>query len=519
MSDETEPGELGPASTSRISSYGADPGDLAKDTIAGLGWSGLTSVARQVLQLVFQLVLARILVPWDFGLIGMVLVFGNLATVLVDNGFGSALIQRPSIEERHLRSVFGLTLGSGAAIALGLVAAAPALADFYGEPRVRGLIVIIAASYLTTSAGIVWDALAYRQLRFRVLALVDICATLGGGAVGVTCALAGMGARSLATQLFAYSFIRLMLLAATAQWRPRLQVDFTSVRELARFSLGLLGFNVLNFGARNADNLLVGRFLGSSPLGFYSRAYSLMLLPLSTITGVLSRVMFPSFSRIDDAARVKRVYLQSLSVVALFAAPLTLGLLASAAEFVPAVMGQRWLPMVPLLQILSVVGLVQTFQTTVGWIYNSRGRTDLQLRWGLAACPLIVLGFGVGIHFGTARAVAISYLVTTVVILGYPSFAIPGRLIDLKVVDVVRSVSPPIVCAVVMAAFVGLSRMIVLLRFGVTAAFAVEVLVGVVVYGACVIAFRLTAVKVLLERLPSKLGGTGTLLSRLLRTN
>jgi O-antigen/teichoic acid export membrane protein len=495
---------------------GSGDGGLAAGTIRGVGWSAVTTTVRQVVLFASQIVLARILIPRDFGVMGMVLVFGNLAAVLVDSGYGAALVQRQRVEDRHLRTVFSVSTLSGVVIAASLAVLSGWLAGFFNEPRVQRVALIISLSFVLTSVAVVWDALAYRMMRFRLLAVVDISATVVGAAVAIGCALAGLGATSLAIQVVTYSAVRLVLLGATATWAPSFGGDFVTLRELSRFSLSLLGFNVLNFAARSADNLLIGRELGSESLGYYSRAYNLMLLPAMTVVSVVSRVMFPSLSRMDAAERVRRVYLESLGAIALVAAPLSIGLFVSARELVETIFGPRWSPAVPVVRVLALVSLVQTFQTTTGWIFASRGRTDLQLRWGLCAIPIILAGFVVGVMAGSPLAVAESYFITTVIILGYPSFAVPGRLIGMKVSDVVRATGGPIGSSLCMGASVLAIRQLAVGRISVSAAFFLELFVGALVYCALVRSLRLQSLQALASRIPPSVAVHGIELRRVL---
>jgi PST family polysaccharide transporter len=176
-----------------------------------------------------------------------------------------------------------------------------------------------------------------------------------------------------------------ILLFFFARWRPRLQWSWKAFRELSRYGAGLTGFNIINYWGRSIDKLLVGNSLGASPLGLYSRAYALMLLPLSQAANILIPVMFPAMTAFqNDKARVRRVFLQVISVLTFIAFPLMLGLIAVAEPFVVAFFGLQWAPAVPLIQILAVVGMTQTLCNPVGLIYTSQGRTDWMFWWGSA---------------------------------------------------------------------------------------------------------------------------------------
>ena len=238
-------------------------------------------------------------------------------------------------------------------------------------------------------------------------------ATVISGVVAITAALMGLGVWSLVVQALTLSSTRAVLLWIASDWRPRWILDRRAIRDLWGFSSNLAGFNALNYWVRNADNFLVGKFVGPAGLGIYGRAYNLMLMPLAQISWVLSRVMFPVLSRMQsDTARVKQGYLRAIGVIGLVTFPIVTGLFAVAEPFVLTVFGPRWESMVPIVQILCLAGLSQSVGTTTGWIYQSQGRTDWMFRWGLASSAVTLVAFGIGILWGVT-GVATAYAVRT----------------------------------------------------------------------------------------------------------
>jgi O-antigen/teichoic acid export membrane protein len=237
-------------------------------------------------------------------------------------------------------------------------------------------------------------------------------------------------------------------------WVPRLAYSTSAVRELLGFSANLFGFNFINYWSRNVDNLLIGKLMGSGSLGVYSRAYSLMLMPITQVIRIVSRVMFPALASIQgDIVRVRRIYLRAVRMVAFVTFPMMAGLLAAADSFVVTVLGAHWQDVVPVLQILCGVGLIQTLCNPVGWIYQSQGRTDWLLRWGIAACGAIIVAIGIGASFGTVEAVALAYLLVNVLLL-YPCLAIPGTLVGMRVRDVFGAISGVAISSLMMVVLV-----------------------------------------------------------------
>jgi PST family polysaccharide transporter len=191
--------------------------------------------------------------------------------------------------------------------------------------------------------------------------------------------------------------------------------------------------------------------MGPAQLGIYGRAYATMMLPIREISSVLGKVLFPALSRISaDKPQVKQLYLRWLAIISFLAFPMMAFFFAAADTLILTLYGPAWAGVVPVLRIFCVVGAFQSLGTTVGWIYQSQGRTDLMFRWGLGAGGLMIASIVVGVWLGSIEAVALCYAVMTVGILSYPQFAIPGRLIGLRALEVGRAVARVAACAAIM---------------------------------------------------------------------
>jgi O-antigen/teichoic acid export membrane protein len=435
--------------------------NLRQSTLAGVGWASLAQVGKQGVQFIVAVILARILTPEDFGLVGMILVFTGFVILMGELGFGAAIIQRQTLEERHYSSIFWLNVLTGFALTGLVMIAAPLIARFYREPQLVALTRVLALSFAVNSFGVVQSAILNRAMKFRWLALLELAAVMVAGTIAIIVAVLDYGVWSLVWQVLLTSVLTTIGLWLVTGWRPQLLFEWAAVRDLVTFSGNLFGFNAFNYWARNADNLLIGRFMGTVELGIYTRAYSTMLLPLSQVTSVLGRVMFPALSRIQhDKVLVKQIYLRALALIALVTFPMMLGLFVTAESFVLTLFGPKWEGVVTLLQILSLVGLVQSLVATVGWLYQSQGRTDWMFRWGLFVGIVGIISFLIGLSLGTVESVAICYAIANVLLL-YWNFTIPGRLIDLTFLEVVQRVSGMLGCALVMALLVwGFGRLL-----------------------------------------------------------
>jgi len=223
------------------------------------------------------------------------------------------------------------------------------------------------------------------------------------------------------------------------------------LRPLLGISLNLLGFNFVNYWARNADNLIIGKMLGERELGIYARAYSLMMLAIAQITATVSSAMIPALAAVQtDKKRSQRLYLRAVAMTAFFAFPLMVGMSASANTFMRVVYGSKWEEAIPIVRIFGFIGALQAILSPVGWIFVSQGRTDRMFRLGAATASVIVVGFAVGAMFHSAQAVAVSYLVTNILIC-LPEMKVAGDCIDLALGDMLKSLEKSAFSAAVMA--------------------------------------------------------------------
>ncbi len=367
----------------------------ASSTVAAQAW-------RFVLQLTSTVALARLLGPESFGLVGMVLAVTALADQLKDLGLGSAVVQRPVLTQAHVSALFWINVGLGAGLAAVVVALAPALAAFYGEPSLTGLTVAVSVTYVLGGLGTQHSALLLRQLRFRAVATRDAVAQTVAVAAALAAAAAGAGTWSLVLLPVVAALLRTCSVWVACDWRPsapRLRVEGLS--DYLVFGGRLSAFSLLNHLSRNADNLLVGRFSGAAALGAYGRAYALVLAPVQAVTQPLTQVLVPTLSRlVDQPDRFRRAYLDALSVVAVVSLPGFVVLAVVGDQLVSLLLGPGWERSGEIFALLVPTGIAHAVTSTCGWLYLSTGATRRLLRWALWTRPLTVAAFVVGIPWG-----------------------------------------------------------------------------------------------------------------------
>lgn len=455
-------------------------GSIKNDVISGAKWASVSKLTTQGMQFLVGLVLARLLAPEDFGLLASIYVITAFAQLFFEMGLGAALVQRTAPSERDKATVFWINALSGLIYAGIMWAIAPLVAEFFDAPRLVALMPVVALTF-TLSLGVVHGSLLQRQLRFRTLAVVELSSAAAGHLTTLIAALLGVGALALALGPLVTAGLMSILLFCIVKWRPRHFVNRASFRELWRFSGGLLGFNVVNYWGRNADNLLIGRFLGAAPLGFYNRAYNLMLLPVTQITGALGRVMFPALAAIKhDHARVRSAYLRTLGMINFLTIPALVGLAAVSDGLVPLLWGEQWVDVVPVLQVLCIAGVPQCVVTTVGWLYQSQGRTSLMFLMGVIGSVAGVIAMAVGLQWGV-EGVAWAVLLKSWVMAPI-ALAVSGRIVSLKLSVTLKNAAPTfLVSAVMGVAAWGLPALLSMDR-SAPVTLAAQVVVGIVIF-------------------------------------
>lgn len=430
--DET----LGTSGTSGVAT------DLERQSVRG----GVATVAAQGTRLAIQLattmVLARALSPHDYGLIAMVTAVVGFFGMFVDPGLAAAAVQRPGLSLQMVSALFWIHAGIGLAI-LGVTAAvAPLIAWFYDEPRLLPITFVLSLAFLLQSLGVQHHALLRRAMRFTALGAIDVCSILTGSLIGVSLAFAGGQYWALVAIPLVSSLFSTMLLWRTSAFVPGRPAPASEIRSILRFGRDVTAFNALNYLARNLDNVLVGRYWGAHALGAYSRAYQLLLLPLTQISSPVAQVTTSALSSLQgDPERYRRYYLRALTAVAAATFPIIATLFALADELVAVVLGDQWTRVGPLFRILAVAALFQPVLHSTAWIYLSRGDTRSMVVWGWISVPSIVTSFLIGLPWG-AEGVALAYAVC-VNLLVVPGVLCAIRGSPIRLADVVDALHRP----------------------------------------------------------------------------
>ncbi|MEQ1917814.1 MAG: MOP flippase family protein [Elusimicrobiota bacterium] len=465
--------------------------NFREKTLLGASWKVIGQIGSQAIQLTVAIILAHLLTPRDFGLAAMVIILTNFGSIVASFG-RAAVIQKAEVSQELLSSMFWINVLVGMVLTSLLAASAPMVATAYKEPQLLWLTIAFSSTFLINSLNITQNALLQREIDFRTFAIMDITTEAVAGACGVAAAYMGCGVWSLVLQSVLTSMLRAVILWRQSKWRPDLSFQWRAVRVIMDFSIHTFLADAMQYWVRNVDNLLIGLFLGSGPLGIYTRAYAVMLVPINRVARVLSDVMFASFSRIQDNREyVKRVFLKMTRAVALVTFPMMLGVMAVARHFVHSLFGPQWSGMVPVLEVLCVIGLIQSVMMFMRNIYLTQGKASLYLRVEFPLQLLQILGIVAGLKWGI-MGVAVGYAAASIFV-AYPSLYFAGRMIGLGSWEYVKNLFGVLGCAAAMA--VSLRGLVHVLPHGIAspAALAIEVFLGVLIYCALLHVLRIEA--------------------------
>jgi len=361
-------------------------------------------------------VLARLLTPKDFGLIAMVTAVTGFVMMFKDMGLSMATVQRAEITHAQVSTLFWINVGVSILLMLVTAALGPAISWFYGDPRLTWITIALAGGFIFGGLTIQHQALLRRQMRFTALAAVEIAGMSAGVLAAIISAFYGIGYWALVVMQVVMEAVMALGVWIACGWRPGLPVRGSGVREMLKFGGNLTGFNVVNYFARNADNLLIGKFWGAKALGLYSKAYGLLMLPLSQINAPLSAVAIPALSRLqDDPDQYRNYYLKTIGMIALVTMPGVTFLIVMSKEIILLVLGPQWTNAAPIFTFLGLAALFQPVSNTTGWLFVSQDRTNDMFRWSFIGGGLAVASIVTGLHWG-AIGVAASYSITDITI-------------------------------------------------------------------------------------------------------
>jgi O-antigen/teichoic acid export membrane protein len=424
--------------------------DLKQKTIRG-GLARLCAQAANfVLRVCSLMILARLLGPKDFGLVGMVTAFTGVLNLFRDFGLSAASVQRATISEEQLSTLFWINLLLGALLGLLVVAIGPAIAAFYREPRLFAVTAVLAFGLLFNAAGVQHSAILQRQMRFTALAVINTVGLIVGTIIAIAGAKAGYGYWALVAMTVVAPLTGTIGFWLAAAWVPGMPRRRTGIRSMVRFGGTITLNGLVAYVAYNLEKVLLGRFWGAGAIGLYGRAYQLINIPTDNLNAAAGEVAFSALSRVQgDPRRLKSYFLKGYSLVLSLTVPITIVCGLFADDVILVLLGPKWKEAAAIFRLLSPTILIFALINPLGWLMYSVGLVGRSLKLAFIFAPLIIAGYVIGLPYGP-KGVAFAYSAAmTLLFIPLMAFCIRGTVISLR--DILPTVSRPLAASIVAA--------------------------------------------------------------------
>jgi O-antigen/teichoic acid export membrane protein len=417
--------------------------DLKAKVIRG----GLVKLCAQAVTFALRvgslMILARLLNPKDFGLIGMVTACTGFLTMLGDFGLSAAAIQRTTISEEQLSTLFWINVLLGIVLGLIALSMAPVIAAFYREPQLVGITAAVAMGFLFCAAGIQHETILQRQMRFTTLAVINVVALAGGIAIAIYGAKAGYGYWALASMSVTSPIIGTIGVWLTTGWVPGMPRKSIGIRSMMHFGGSLALTNVLVYFGYNAEKIMIGRFWGADAIGIYGRAYQLINIPTDNLNSAVGQVAFSALSRLqDDPIRFKSYFLKGFSLVLGLTLPVTIACALFAEDIVFVLLGPNWKDAAIIVRLLAPTIMIFAIINPLGWLIFSLGLVGRALKVAPVLATIMIAGYAVALPYGP-KGVAFAYsAVLTLWVIPHIWICVHGTSISVR--DILVAVSRPL---------------------------------------------------------------------------
>lgn len=425
--------------------------DLKEKTIRG-GFAKVCSTAANFLLRIGSLmILARLLDPKDFGLVGMVTAVIGILNLFRDFGLSTATVQRSAVTDEQISTVFWINMLVGAVLAVLSVALAPILSAFYHEPRLVWVTVALATSFVFNAAGVQHTALLQRQMRFTALAVIEILSLVISTGAGILMALRGFGYWALVVMTLLSPVVSTVGMWLATSWVPGVPRKQVGMRSMMRFGGTITLNGLVVYVAYNLEKVLLGRFWGAETVGIYGRSYQLINIPTDNLNYAVGGVAFSALSRLqDDPSRLRSYFLKAYSLVLALTVPVTIAFALFAQDIILVVLGPKWGEAAPIFRLLAPTVLVFALINPLAWLLFATGMVARSLKIALVLAPLVICGYVLGLPHGP-KGVAFAYsLVMVLWAVPHIAWCVHGTVISLR--DIFLALSRPLFSGLTAAA-------------------------------------------------------------------
>jgi len=401
--------------------FGAyDRSKLKRQAVVGGSFSIFSQISLFIINIIRTILLARVLIPLDFGLFAMVSVISSFAIIFRDAGLTTAIIQVDCINSNEASTMFTFNILINLLLSIAIFISSPFVASFYGHPILLNVTRIMSISFFLSGLSAQHIALLTRSMRFDLIALNSITTQIVSLLVAYFFAIHNFGIFSLVFGSITSAVISIFIIIMILPWIPNIKFEFSKISGLIKYGRDVLLFNVVNYFSRNSDNILIGKFIGAIQLGFYNKAYSLFMLPILQIRIPVNSIALPLLSKLKkDNKKYKDSFYLIVEILAFLSIPISIYLYLKSEFIILLVLGENWIDSVEVFRILSIFGLLQVTAAIKGTVLLSFGYSKKYLHLGVFSSIVTILSFLLGIRFGIT-GVAYAYVIAQYAIL-FPS--------------------------------------------------------------------------------------------------
>ncbi|HDS1115701.1 lipopolysaccharide biosynthesis protein [Pluralibacter gergoviae] len=417
-------------------------------------WNAISQFFKIFIQLINMVYLATIIPPSEYGIMAMAAVVINLGVLLRDLGTASAIIQRKEVSDELINSIFWLNVTLGVGLCIFVSASAPAIASIYNQSELISVLILLSFTFPLSSCGAAHLALLERYSLFKKVSIIEVISALLSVVVAVILANLGFGVYSLVYQSIVMNLLSSILFWRVSTWAPTFPKKSTwvNLKSIFAFSANISIFNVINYFSRNADSFIIGKYMSAFVLGNYNLAYRIMLFPLSSLTFVFGRSLYPILSRNqDDEKYIKDIYLNCVFYILLISAPLMSGIAILSVPLINVVFGSQWSLTAEILVWLAPTAILQSIISTTGAVFSAKGRAGILLIMGIIGSTLMLSAFLIGVSYNII-VFAKLYLIANVLNF-FPPVGTSLWLLKSNLVDLLRKVYSILISTLLMLIF------------------------------------------------------------------
>jgi len=453
----------------------------------GALWGLSSNLGVSAISFVGTAILARMLSPKDFGLLGMAVLIMGIVQLFGNLGLGAALIHKKNIDNSYLSTAFWSSLIVSVALTLGSVILAPFASIFFKEPVVKWIVIVISMNFIISSSASIHRTLLYKDIRMKNIAIIEIASRFVRVIIMIVCALAGWGFWSIVIGFIGEGILKTSLFVVTVKWIPTFQFNKTKFDELFHYGKNIYGQGFVNYFNQNMDFIVTGRLLGASLLGFYQFSFNLPYLVKSYVQDGVGPVAFSAFSKVqDDNQRLTRGFLNAVKYVSIIVFPAMFGLAFCADDFISVVYGTRWLPSSDPLKLLCFSAALASVHCVVYALFNAKGRPDIGLKWGLFILPITITSVVYFSRWGIIGiAIAMFFMEVFTTFIAY----IATRLLKVVFKSYLIALLPAIYSSLIMTTALYVINNKLLLIDNIYLRFIFNIFIGVVIYAASLFIF------------------------------